>query len=96
MIASLAREQGVFTVCIVTLPFNFESEQCIEIAEQGLRKLQEIADSVIVLPNQRILDTIESTWTFSEVFGLSDEMLSRCVDSICEFHSSKMQKDIEI
>ena len=94
VIASLAQKQGAFTVAIVTLPFNFESEQCVENAELGLQKLQENADSVIVVPNQQILDTVESTWTFSEVFALSDEMLLRCVDSIRKFHSSITHKEI--
>ena len=90
VIASLSREQGAFTVSIVTLPFNFEGQGCFETAEQGLQKLRENADSVIAFPNQRILDRVESKLTISDAFGLSDEMLIRCVESICEFHSSTL------
>ncbi|MCY4403903.1 MAG: hypothetical protein OXD54_15160 [Candidatus Poribacteria bacterium] len=96
VIASLSREQGAFTVGIVTLPFNFEGERCVEIAELGLQKLRENADSVLVVPNQRIHDTVESKLTISDAYGLSDEMLIRCVETIYEFHSSIRRKDIEL
>ncbi len=93
LIASLAREQGALTVGIVTCPFKFEGERRAERAEQGLQELRENADSVLVLPNQRLLDTVKRPMKILEVFGLSDEMLLRGVESISEFHSNTIRKD---
>ena len=88
LIASLAREQGALTVGIVTCPFNFEGERRAERAEEGLQELRDNADSVLVLPNQRLLDTVERPLKVPEAFRLSDEMLLHGVASISEFHSS--------
>jgi len=93
LIASLAREQGALTVGIVTCPFKFEGKRRAERAEQGLQELRENADSVLVMPNQRLLDTIKRPMKIPEVFGLSDEMLLRGVESISEFHSSTIRRD---
>ena len=94
-IASLARAQGAFTVGIVTRPFRFEGQRRAEQAETGLQELQENADSVLVMPNQRLLDRIEQQLKIREAFRLSDEMMLGGVEmmlrgttSILEFHSS--------
>ena len=91
LIASLAREQGALTVGVVTRPFNFEGQRRAEQAEQGLQELQETADSVVVVPNQRLLDRMDRSLKIREAFSLSDEMLLRGVESISEFHASTMQ-----
>lgn len=91
LIASLAREQGALTVGVVTRPFDFEGQRRAEQAEQGLQELQENADSVVVVPNQRMLDRMDRPLKIREAFSLSDEMLLRGVESISEFHASTMQ-----
>ena len=91
LIASLAREQGALVVGVVTLPFNFEGQRRAEQAEQGLQELQENADSVVVIQNQRFLDRMDRTLKIREAFHFSDEMLLRGVESISEFHASTMQ-----
>ena len=60
LIASLAREHGALTVGVVTRPFDFEGHRRAEQAEHGLQELQENADAVIIVPNQRLLDTTDS------------------------------------
>ena len=87
LIASLAREQGALAVGVVTRPFNFEGQRRAEQAEQGLQELQGNADSVVVVPNQRLLDRMERSLKIREAFRLSDEMLLRGVESITEFHT---------
>ena len=77
LIASLAREQGALAVGVVTLPFNFEGQRRAEQAEQGLQELQENADSVVVIQNQRFLDRMNRTLKIREAFHFSDEMLLR-------------------
>ena len=93
VIASLAREQGVLTVGVVTRPFNFEGKRRAKQAEQGLQELRENADAVVVVPNQRLLDSIEQKQKLKirEAFRLSDEMLIRSVESVSEFYSSTMR-----
>ena len=93
LIASLAREQGALAVGVVTRPFDFEGQRRAKKAEQGLQELQKNADSVHVVPNQRLLDSIEQKQKLKirEAFRLSDEMLLRGVESISEFYSNTMR-----
>ena len=91
MIASLAREQGALAVGVVTCPFNFEGQRRAEQAKRSLQEIQETADSVVVVQNQQLLDSIEQqqklSMTIREAFHLSDETLCRSVErSISEFH----------
>ena len=96
LIASLAQELGALAVGVVTCPFNFEGQRRAEQAKQGVQELRENADSVVVVQNQRLLDSIEAKQklpiTIREAFRLSDEMLLRSVErSISEFHSSTVR-----
>ncbi len=91
LIAALAREQGALAVGVVTRPFNFEGQRRAEQAEQGLQELQGNADSVVVVPNQRLLDRMDRSLKIREAFSLSDEMLLRGVESITEFHTGTMR-----
>ncbi|MCE2403471.1 sigma-70 family RNA polymerase sigma factor [Candidatus Poribacteria bacterium] len=98
VIASLVQEQGALAVGVVTCPFNFEGQRRAEQAKRALQELRENADSVVVISNQRLLDSIEQKqklpMTIREAFHLSDEMLRRGVEkSISEFHSSTLSRD---
>ncbi len=93
LIASLAREQGALAVGVVTCPFNFEGQRRAEQAKRSLQEIQENADSVVVVQNQQLLNSIEQqqklSMTIREAFHLSDETLLRSVErSISEFHAS--------
>ena len=93
LIASLAQAQGALAVGVVTCPFNFEGQRRAEQAKRGLQELRESVDSVVVVQNQQLLDSIEAKQklpiTIREAFHLSDEMLLRSVEkSISEFHSN--------
>ena len=97
LIASLAREQGALSVGIVSCPFRFEGERRAEQAEYGLQELRENADSVVVVSNQQLLNSIEKKqklpMTIREAFHLSDEMLRRSLErSISEFHASTLPR----
>ena len=91
LIAALAREQGALAVGVVTRPFNFEGQRRAEQAEQDLQELQGNADSVVVVPNQQLLDRMDRSLKIREAFSLSDEMLLRGVESITEFHTGTMR-----
>ena len=90
LIASLARAQGSLAVGVVTRPFNFEGQRRAKQAEQALQVLQENADTVLVVTNQRWLDSIAEKQKLKvrDAFRLSDEMLLRSVENVSEFYSS--------
>jgi len=93
LIVSLAQAQGALAVGVVTCPFNFEGQRRAEQAKRSLQKIQENADSVVVVSNQQLLDSIEQkqklSMTIREAFHLSDETLCRSVErSISEFHAN--------
>lgn len=96
LIASLAQAQGALAVGVVTCPFNFEGQRRAEQAKRSLQGIQENADTVVVVSNQQLLDSIEAKQklpiTIREAFHLSDEMLRRSVKkSIAEFHASTVR-----
>ena len=96
LIASLAQAQGALAVGVVTCPFNFEGQRRAEQAKRSLQEIQENADSVVVVQNQQLLDSVEQqqklSMTIREAFHLSDETLLRSVErSISEFHANALR-----
>ena len=73
LIASVAREHGALTIGIVTLPLDSEGQHRAEHAQLGLHELRESTDAVIVVPNQRLLETMDTEPATSQVFRMSDE-----------------------
>ena len=90
VIASLAQKQGALAIGVVTRPFSFEGQRRAEQAERGLQQLRENADSVLVVTDQRLLDSIAARQNLKirDAFRLSDEMLVRGVENISEFYAS--------
>ena len=84
LIASLAQEHEALTIGVVTRPFDFEGQRRAEQAEYGLYELQENADAVIVVPNQRLLDTVDVEPSTREAFRMSDETLLLGVKSVAD------------
>lgn len=84
LIASVAREHGALTIGVVTLPFDYEGGHCAERAERGLQELRRNADAVIVVPNQRLLETVDAELSADELFQISDEILLRGFETITE------------
>ena len=84
VIASLAREHEALTIGVVTLPFDFEDQRRAEQAEYGCQELQAYTDAVIVVPNQRLLDTVDVKPSPSEAFRMSDETVLRGIKVITE------------
>jgi cell division protein FtsZ len=87
IIAALAKEKGALTIGVVTRPFNFEGQHRAEKAEIGLKKLRDSADSVIVVPNQRLIDTIDRIdrkLPIPEAFKIGDQILLHGVQSISD------------
>lgn len=84
LIASQAKERGALTIAVVTRPFDFEGQRRATTAEVGLEELREAADSVIVVPNQRLIDTMNRNLPIREAFRIGDEVLLHGVKSISD------------
>ncbi|MCY4553369.1 MAG: cell division protein FtsZ [Candidatus Poribacteria bacterium] len=84
LIASQAKELGALTIAVVTRPFNFEGQRRSTVAEEGLEELRQAADSVIVVPNQRLIDTMDRKLPIREAFRIGDEILLHGVKSISD------------
>jgi cell division protein FtsZ len=82
ILAKIAREEGALTLCFATLPFDFEGERRQRQAEEGLRALRMHADVVIGLPNQRLLELVESRTGLADAFGKVDGMVGLGVRSL--------------
>src|SRR5918996_1624410 len=75
VIASLAGELGALTVAVVTKPFRFEGRKRALQAEAGLEALRDCVDTVITIPNERLLSIINRNTNFSQAFGTADDVL---------------------
>jgi len=84
VIAQLAREKGILTVAVVTRPFGFEGKKRIEAADQGIKEMGELVDSLIVIPNERIMEVMGGNVTLLEAFGKANEVLFNAVQGISE------------
>jgi cell division protein FtsZ len=84
IIAKLAREAGALTVGVVTKPFAFEGTRRMVIAEEGIEELREKVDTLIVIPNQRLMDVIDKKMTLLEAFKVADSVLGQAVGGIAD------------
>jgi cell division protein FtsZ len=84
IIASLATELNALTVAVVTKPFHFEGRRRMQQAEQGLRELQECVDTVITIPNERLLHTVDRGASLADSFRVADDVLRQAVQGISD------------
>jgi cell division protein FtsZ len=84
LIADIARESGALTVAVVTKPFSFEGGQRREIAEKAHTELSEKVDTIITIPNDRVLQIIDKKTTLLEAFDIVDDILRQGVQGISE------------
>jgi cell division protein FtsZ len=84
VVASLASELGALTVAVVTKPFMFEGKRRQQQAEQALSELVACVDTVIVIPNERLLETVEAGTSFFEAFRIADDILRQAVQGISD------------
>jgi cell division protein FtsZ len=84
IVASLAKEGGSLTVAVVTTPFGFEGKTRKQIAEKGLKDLREAVDTLIVIPNDRLLEITDKNVTIQEAFKLADDALRQGIQGISE------------
>jgi cell division protein FtsZ len=84
VVARIAREVGALTVAIVTSPFGFEGNRRRSQALEGVRELRDAADTLIVIPNDRLLEVLEKGTSLVEAFRVADDVLRQGVQGICD------------
>jgi cell division protein FtsZ len=84
VVASLASELGALTVAVVTKPFAFEGKRRMLQAEQALQDLIGAVDTVIVIPNERLMETVERGTSFFDAFRIADDILRQAVQGISD------------
>lgn len=84
IVAQIARNMGALTVAVVTKPFAFEGTRRMVVAEEGVDKLKDKVDALIIIPNQRLLETVEKNMTLFEAFKLADSVLGQGVQGISD------------
>jgi cell division protein FtsZ len=84
VIAAVARELDALTVAIVTRPFAFEGRKRSQQASEGIEELRRVADAVIIIPNERLLQVVERTTTMVEAFRFADDVLRQGVQGITD------------
>jgi cell division protein FtsZ len=84
VVASLASELGALTVAVVTKPFAFEGKRRMMQAEQALADLVGAVDTVIVIPNERLMETVERGTSFFDAFRIADDILRQAVQGISD------------
>jgi len=84
VVARIAREVGALTVGIVTMPFRFEGTKRRAQAEAGVQWLREDCDTVIVIPNERLLEVLDKSTSMLDAFKIADDVLRQGVQGICD------------
>jgi len=84
IIAKATREQGILTVGVVTKPFEFEGKRRMQQAEEGVRALQEVVDTLIVIPNQNLFTRANDQTRFTDAFGMADTVLHQGVSGVTD------------
>ena len=84
IIAEIAKESGALTVAVVTKPFAFEGIRRMQSAEEGIELLKDNVDTLIVIPNQRLMDVVDKKMTLLDAFRLADNVLGQGVQGISD------------
>src|SRR5882724_283837 len=84
IIASLACEMGALTIAVVTKPFKFEGKKRLQQAEHGLDALRDCVDTIITIPNERLLTIIDRTTPMTEAFATADDVLRQAIQGISD------------
>ncbi|KKU42564.1 MAG: Cell division protein FtsZ [Microgenomates group bacterium GW2011_GWE1_47_12] len=84
LVAELAKEAGALTVAVVTKPFAFEGIRRMSVADDALEELKEKVDTLIVIPNQKLLDVVDKKMTLQEAFRVADSVLGQGVQGISD------------
>lgn len=84
IVASIARELGTLTVGVVTKPFQYEGHRRMSYAEEGIRELKKYVDSLLIIPNQRLLGIVDKATPLLEAFKVADDVLRQAIQGIAD------------
>ncbi len=84
IVAQIARDVGALTIGVVTKPFTFEGARRMQAAEQGINELKEHADTLIVIPNDRLLQIVDKRASLQDAFRVADDVLRQGIQGISE------------
>jgi len=84
VVAQVAKDLGILTVAVVTKPFPFEGKKRMTIADQGIKELVEFVDSIITIPNEKLLTVLGKDATLLDAFGKANQVLQNAVQGIAE------------
>ncbi len=84
VVAKIARELGALTVGIVTMPFRFEGSQRRATADSGVEALRAACDTVVIVPNDRLLEVLDKATSMIDAFKIADDVLRQGVQGICD------------
>jgi len=96
VIAQAAKEIGALTVSVVTKPFMFEGRKRMKLAEAGLNELKKESDSIVVIPNDKLLSIVDKGLGIKDSFKIVDDVLSRAVSGMSQVVLSSGQSDINV
>ena len=82
--AKIAHEMGILTVGVVTKPFQYEGHRRMSYAEEGLRELKKNVDSLLVIPNQKLLSQVDKSTPLLEAFKVADDVLRQAIQGISD------------
>ena len=88
-VARIAKAQGALTVGVVTRPFNFEGKRRRRQAEAGIEAMKEVVDTLIVIPNQRLLSVVGNAGSLNQAFNVADSVLLNAVRGIADLITIK-------
>ncbi len=83
-IGQIAKEVGALTIGVVTKPFSFEGRRRQQVAEEGIEELKEKVDTLIVIPNDRLLEIVDKKASIQQAFGVADDVLRQGIQGISE------------
>ena len=84
IVAEIARDLGTLTIAVVTKPFNFEGKQRMKNAEAGIEELKQHVDTLVVIPNDRLLQVVNKGTTMLEAFRIADDVLRQGIQGISD------------
>ena len=84
VVAQIARDMDILTVAVVTKPFDFEGRRKMQIAEEGIRRLRDAVDTLIIIPNQYLLKIVDKRTPIKEAFLMADDVLRQGVQGISD------------
>lgn len=84
VVASIAKEMGILTIAVVTKPFRFEGKKRMENAENGIRELKNVVDTLVVIPNDKLLTIVPKNTPIIEAFKTADDVLRQGIQGISD------------